>query len=255
MPASLRRRLPGFMADALRRWLWSLPNLRRTLPSGLRIEVRCPADWAIYNDIFVDREYEPAIAALLARAVHGVPVEIVDLGANVGYFSLYLADRLLRDAPERAFRLTLVEGSARLVRELERRLAQPRLAPHLHILHGLVGQRTGHGRLLEMGSLFEYTASDDARHGGAEVAYLDLAQRIPPGRAVHLVKCDIEGAEEDFVEAYADWLAGVELLAIELHPRRCDARRCLELLAQCGLDRPRLLREVAGNALYLLERA
>lgn len=38
-----------------------LLGLRHQLPSGIDIEVASLADWNIYNDIFVDGEYDRAI--------------------------------------------------------------------------------------------------------------------------------------------------------------------------------------------------
>lgn len=253
LPPLLRLLLPAGLADRARRLVWRLPNLVWTLPSGLRLEVRSPADWVLYNDLFVGGEYDGALDLLVELSRGRERIEILDLGANVGYFSLLAADRLLT-AGQEDFRLTLVEAGPRLAGELERRLApQPALAGKLRLHHGLVGRRSGVGTLYERTAHFENTT----RPGGGRprrVPYLDLDGLFPPGTRIDLLKCDIEGAEEEFLATYAELLGRVELAAIEIHTDRCDLDRCCALLADAGLIERRVLRDYAHTRLLLLSR-
>ncbi|HEX9668518.1 MAG TPA: FkbM family methyltransferase [Thermoanaerobaculia bacterium] len=254
LPGPLRRVLPDRLVQPLRRLLWRLPNLRRRLPSGLEVAVESPADWTIYNDVFADGEYDEAICAALDDAPADRPLAVLDLGANVGYFALRLADLAQRRGID--FRITCLEPSRALVRELERRLLpQAALAGRVRLVPGLAGRRGGAGRLFESPHHFEHSALP--RDGGRQVAapYVDLAALTADWPRVDLLKCDIEGAELELLETYAgDLLPRVRRAVVELHHRRCDTARCLELLAAAGFGPPRVLREAYGCSVVLLAR-
>lgn len=83
-----------------------------TLPSGLTVKVEDQGEWLIYNDIFVDGEYDlPIQEALQAKSSKDV-FTIVDIGANVGFFTLKAADWLLRNSNAvNDFRIVCIEGS------------------------------------------------------------------------------------------------------------------------------------------------
>jgi len=250
LPDVVRRLLPQPIAEGLRRFVWSLPNLRRELRSGLVLTVGSPSDWVLYNDIFVEHEYDPAIDLALERAGAGGDraLTVLDLGANVGYFTLRAADRLAAAAPGAPRRFVLVEPSPFLVGELKRRvLSQPLLAGSVTLLQGLVGRRReGLGILFESPLHFENSLI--ARRGlrRREVPYVDLDAALGASRQVDLLKCDIEGAELEFLAAYPDLLRRTAVCVIELHPEKCDTAACLRLLDEAGFDERRILR--AGDA-------
>lgn len=252
-----RRLLPQPVADALRRFVWSLPNLRRTLRSGLELTVASPADWVLYNDIFVENEYDPAIDLALESAKReeaGRPLTIVDLGANAGYFTLRAADRIANASPGTPLRFVLVEPSPAMTRELERRvLSQPGLAGSVTLLRGLVGRhREGTGALFE--SPLHFESSQTGRRGlrQREVPYVDLEAALGTGQPVDLLKCDIEGAELEMLSAYPGLLRRTAVCVLEIHPEKCDPAACLRLLEEAGFDERRILRESAAWIVALL---
>ena len=256
----VRKLLPQPVAGALRRFVWSLPNLRRELRSGLVLTVASPADWVLYNDIFVENEYDPAIDLALERVDAGrpltplTPLTIVDLGANVGYFTLRAADRIANASPGTPVRFVLVEPSPALIGELERRLlSQPKLAGAVTLLRGLVGRRReGMGVLFE--SPLHFENSQTARRGlrQREVPYVDLEAVLGAGQPVDLLKCDIEGAELELLSAYPELLRRTAVCVIELHPQKCDSSACLRLLEEAGFDQRRILRESEAWIVALL---
>lgn len=253
LPAALRRSIPAGMIDPLRRILWMLPNLRRRLPSGLDLVVADPADWVLYNDIFAEGEYDEVIRAALQAAPPGRPLRVLDLGANVGYFSLRLADLALRGGKV-DFRITAVEASPRLVRQLQRRLrSQDGLGSRLEVVCGLAGRRVGHGELFE--SPHHFASSVIPPRAGRRIRgeYVDLAALTADWPAVDLLKCDVEGSELELAETYVgDLLPRVRMMAVELHHELCDAERCLALLSDAGLAFRSVLREAHGCSLVLL---
>lgn len=257
LPAFARKLLPQRLTEELRRLVWSLPNLRRELPSGLVATVASPSDWLLYNDIFVDGEYDPAIDLALElalepasrRGTHGsdtpdTPLQILDLGANVGYFSLRAADRLAMAAPGTPLRFTLVEPSPVLAGELKRRLlSQPALAGAVTLHNALVGRREGRGVLFESPLHFENSLV--ARQGvrRREVPYVDLEAVLGPDPRIDLLKCDIEGSELELLRTYPALLRRTRVCVIELHPEKCDSTACLRLLEEAGFDQRRILRQ------------
>jgi hypothetical protein len=72
---------------------------------------------------------------------------------------------------------------------------------------------------------------------------VDLEQFVPPG-AVNLIKCDIEGAEEEFLANYPQLLERTRYLAIEFHSHLCDVPRCKAMIESAGLRPLRLLKQV-----------
>ena len=110
--SQLSARLPEELPDQGAGLGW---NLR----SGLAVEIRDLADWIVYCDIFVDGEYDTAIDHCLASASAHRPLQILDLGANVGFFTMRFVDRMLRSDPQRPYQATLVEGSPRVAAELK----------------------------------------------------------------------------------------------------------------------------------------
>lgn len=219
-------------------------DLRWQLRTGLRLSILSHGDWVIYNDVFVDGEYDAPIQRAIQRRTGTEPLNVLDLGANVGFFTLRFIDLLRRsgqtDAP---YRLTLVEGSPRVARELETRIAQADdLSRSVRVIHGLVGKREGVGKIAE-GDFHPMNTTMSEELGGVRVSYVDLAGVIPPGTRIDLLKCDIEGAELQFIENYGDLLKDVQSAVFELHPEICDTERCIQLLAAAGLTHQELLRK------------
>jgi FkbM family methyltransferase len=243
------------MVESVRRLFWRLPNLRRKLSSGLDLVVESPSDWTIYNDIFADGEYDQVLQIALQAAPPDRPLRVLDLGSNVGYFVLRLADRALQ-APATEFEIVAVEASPTIVDTLRRRLTQPALTDRVRIAHGLVGaRRRGQGQLFESALHFEHSSlpRPDARK--VAVDYVDLLEQTRDWPEIDLLKCDIEGAEVDFAEGYAaDLLPRVRRAVVELHHDRCDTGRCLALFAAAGLVEETILREAYGCSVVLLGR-
>ena len=120
---TVRALAPESLKNRLRKFVWMRLNPSWTLNSGLVIRVLNYNDWMIYNDIFVEREYDAAIEDLLRETDSPRPLQVLDLGGNVGFFTLRLAHLLLQ-AGRSDFRVTMVEGSPSTYPELLERLGQ-----------------------------------------------------------------------------------------------------------------------------------
>ena len=223
----------------LRERLSASPEFGWTLKSGLKIKVANKSDWVIYNDIFVDGEYDPPILeALNSRAVDH-ELRVLDIGANVGFFTLRFID-LARHSAGGAppFAVTLVEGSPSVAKDLRERLfGENGLSPCVNITHGLVGQRTGSGKIAKYDFHAMNTIVSGEEVSGDDVGFVDVETLLPPGEPVDLLKCDIEGAELMFLENYLSFLPRVRAAVFELHHKKCDTAKCMGLL-RAGLHRP-----------------
>ena len=236
-------------------------ELDRMLMSGITVRVENRAEWILYNDIFVDGEYDLPINNVLASAPRDRPLEFLDIGGNVGFFALRVADRIIRsENPKVDFRITLVEGSPDVYEELKCRLmAEPALANKLTLVHGLVGRRRGSAKIYECGfhannSLFPRNTFGGCR--GVDVPFVDLFSLYGENPVIDLMKCDIEGAELMFLESYQELLAGVRYAVIEFHHHLCDVARCFDILEEVGFSNYEQLcsREKTMNSVYLFGR-
>src|SRR5215471_12389679 len=83
-----RRLLPATLRPRLRALLFQWLDLTWRLPSGVTIRIASYADWIVYNQIFTSGEYDAAISRALDLAPDATSLSVVDLGANVGFFTL-----------------------------------------------------------------------------------------------------------------------------------------------------------------------
>jgi FkbM family methyltransferase len=216
-----------------------------TVKSGLKVRVASDSDWVIYNDIFVDGEYDIPIQLALRSAPTDRPLNVLDVGANVGFFTLRFVDLLRRGLGDRLpFRITLVEGSPKIAADLSRRLLdENRLGEGARIVQGLVGERAGAAKFAE----YDFHATNsiffDRTADSVKVNFVDLDKLFDQDEAVDLLKCDIEGAELRFIENYPALLRRTSAAVFELHHDKCDTERCRKLLSAAGLSDQRLLRQ------------
>lgn len=220
-------------------------ELQWKLPSGLKVKIKNKAEWVIYNDIFVDGEYDLPIQQTLASCSYEQPLNILDLGANVGFFTIRLADFILQSKkPQPNFRVTLVEGSPTVYSQLKHRLNHELdLANKLTIVNGLVGERQGSAKLLEFDFHVVNSIASGNSSRGIIVPYLDLTSLYSERDEIDLLKCDIEGSELIFLENYKDFLLRVKRAVFEFHYDQCDPKRCFEILREVGFLNHQQLRK------------
>jgi FkbM family methyltransferase len=244
LPKLVRRIAPERVKNAARKFVWLRLNPSWQLKSGITVRVLSYNDWMIYNDIFVEAEYDRPIADLIGAARRTTePAHVLDLGGNVGFFTLRTAHQFL-SAGLTNFRITTVEGSPSNYGELQERLQtnDSLLGGKVIALHGLVGQRSGSASITEGASHGENTIVQKGA-GGTAVAFLDLEDAVSRNQSIDLLKCDIEGAEEMFIRSYPELLRGTARAVFEFHHDACDIAFCRQQLKLAGFDRAEMLRE------------
>jgi FkbM family methyltransferase len=252
---AIKSLVPDTLKWKLRKWVWMRLNPSWQLRSGITIRVLNYNDWMIYNDIFVDGEYDPPIEQLL-EATSGTPAgaRVLDLGGNVGFFTLRVADVFLRhDRTE--FEVVMVEGSPSTFAELNQRLGanEKLLQGRVRSVNGLAGEPSGEAVIAEAPSHGENSILTPAR-GGKRVSFVDLNELVRSWDSINLLKCDIEGAEELFLGSYPDLLRKTERAVFEFHHDLCDIPLCRRRLAEAGLTQAKTLREFGHCSVEFFSR-
>src|SRR5262249_9779401 len=103
------------------------------------------------------------------------------------------------------------------------------------LTQGLVGKRSGAG--VFSAALAGVSSSEP----GVSMSYAGLSSVLGPGR-VALLKCDIEGSEQDLLENYPEILRRTDVVVFELHSELVDVERCMALLREYGFLHTRMER-------------
>lgn len=233
---------------------WQLAIFLATLPTRLRLggerlasfyvgplryQIR-HQDWLAFREIILHREYD-FVAGLLAQAEQPA---VMDLGANVGLFSLLV----LAMRPETAvYAVEPMPDTYQLLQRNQRANPQATWQTYQQAIWEQDGQV----------ALQNETRSSASAHVSAAGKLLVPAARLDTfwqqhvKRPVTLLKVDIEGAEEVALRGQQAILAQAENLIVELHPHRCDVQAVLSLLFECYLHVYRVTGRLSAKPLLL----
>ncbi len=207
--------------------------------------VTSKAEWVIYNDIFVDGEYDAPIQAFIDQwqtehqnsAEKNAPL-VLDLGANVGFFMMRFA-HLWKEAHgndnQAQFQCVGVEGAPDVYDDLNARLVANKLDTQCTTHYGLAGERSGSARITRSDFHVTNSIMGAQSRSAIDVPFIDIERILPETGNIDFMKCDIEGAEELFIDTYPELLKRVQHLVIELHHDKCDVEKCIQKLNQAGL--------------------
>lgn len=182
----------------------------------------------LFMRALLDGEYEPELARLCARLV-APDRDALDIGANVGFFSVLLASHL----PRR--RILAVEPSPAIAPRLRINLERNGVADRVIVFEGAVSDRSGQVELSGIDGKEEYGTIGQPAHPGM---WTDAADRDAEVRSVTVeartldaivaehqldpgfVKVDVEGAEHLAFGGARDTLDGHRPLVLtELNDR------------------------------------
>ena len=235
LPSSLRYRLTSL--------LWSQMDLSAQVDGRLRLTVQGRTDWDTLNELFVKGEYDHAIYSTIGGNTNGchTVLRVLDLGANVGFFALRVsALATALSVPLEMLHVVSVEGSRRNYARLVASANRWRSAwPSFQCIHGLVGERTGSAFLYD--TTAHVTTTTKGYGSGEQVPFFDLTKLLSNVSEWDLIKCDIEGAEQDFLSNYGDLLKCTKRIVIEFHHELVDLELCRRILREAGYAGPRLL--------------
>ncbi|HVZ97121.1 MAG TPA: FkbM family methyltransferase [Chitinophagaceae bacterium] len=192
--------------------------------------------------MFTNKEYDAIFSFLFSSPLRD-PL-IIDLGANVGYFSLRVADELIM-SQYKDFRIIALEGTPVNYHILSRRLDQSVLKNRIESFCGLAGHKTGDGKIARTAMHFGHSVVESGTAVKADtVKYINIDDLIPNStERIALLKCDIEGSEEIFILNYSDLLRKVDNAVFEFHATSCNVENCRSHLRQVGLISKGILKE------------
>lgn len=217
----------------IRTYFWKLLKLTFKLKSGLLVTVNNDTDFIVFQEIFINKEYETAINSFLNQDLKD-PL-ILDLGANVGYFSLRISDELLLKNVDK-FSSYCIEASVNNFKTLLKRIDQPLLKDKISAVRGLAGFKNGSSFLSTNTVHFGYGVTTK-KLKSEEVEYINIEELIgDDNRPVAFLKCDIEGSEEDFLSSYPSLLQRTMMAVIEFHHNAINFDKCSEYLSNAGLN-------------------
>jgi len=193
------------------------------------------SDVQTFDEVFVAREYELPFPDF-------APAHILDLGANVGYASLYFSARWPRA------HVLAVEPDADNAALLER---NTRAWPHVARLRAAVWVHPAQVCVANPHDAANaFRMSESAEEESEKVDAFTVNQLIDHIGCdrLDLLKMDVEGAEAEIFLDAAEWLDRVNVMVVELHDRLVPG--CAEALYN-ALHGRRFRQEIVGANLVL----
>ena len=202
---------PGLMA-------WAQLQQARLRSAGSRYAVRVAglreriwlragtSDRQVFDEIIVGNELDFDFGSQ--------PDTVLDLGANIGLSSIYLANRFPNA------KILAVEMDPNNVQLLR---LNTRHYPTITIVPRAIWSHDGHVRIENPDDepwAFKVVEAEAGDAGAIDAVSIPTLLREHGWARADFVKMDIEGAERDLlVPGHCDWLSQVSVLAIELHDR------------------------------------
>ena len=157
------------------------------------------SDLYMFEEVFLQGEYA------LEQALD--PKLILDVGANVGFASVWFANKY----PQA--KIVAVEPDASNLEVLRRNVAP---YPNVRVVEGAVWWESTTVSLDDQGD----KSGIQVRAGsGGGVKAMTIPEIAGTASKIDILKLDVEGAEKELFEHDPQWLANVGVLMIELHDR------------------------------------
>ncbi len=197
-----------FLYKRLARWI----TCEIKLGEFARLELDSKYQVASFQDVFCSPFYWQ-LMSFLNRPMNTV----LDLGAHLGHFLIlaaYINQEIFGEPPEKIF---LFEANDCLIPHLKSNLDKTfsKTKSQFKIIQGLVGKKTGTAEFLTRRSNF-LASGISSEKGSYKISYVDIEQALDVD-IIDVCKCDIEGAEIDFIENYPDLLRRVRIFMVEIH--------------------------------------
>lgn len=229
--------LPKRLVPMARQVAWKFLSPKVPVISGISQCLRGDSDWIVYQEIFVEQQYDLAITQSLLDSKKLSVIHVVDIGANVGFFtSRYITLFSKAYLNQKKLTMTLVEGSPPTAEILQKAMHGAHGQIEVNVINGLAGRCEGTGYIQSNQQFSGVTKRlEHSTPKSESVAYVDIDLLTKTSPEISLLKCDIEGSEELFIESNEPILRRTRNAVFEFHPDLCDVRRCVELLKSFGL--------------------
>ena len=169
----------------------------------LRIRPRT-SDKYVFEQIFLEEDYNVEYG--------GQPLWIVDGGANVGYASLYFANRYP------SAQVLAIEPSDANFQELQNNIL---LYPKIKAIKAALWSKPGRVEVNDRKESWSCSVAESIRETPKSVNAItitDCFDLLATDR-IDILKLDVEGAEREIFSANVEWLDRTRLMIVELHDR------------------------------------
>lgn len=194
--------------------------------------------------LLIHGHYEPELAKLFASLIQA-DRDVIDVGANIGFFTILAAKRL------QGGRVLAAEPTIAAHARLLRNVAANHVADKTIVFNGLVGAEEARGEIKIVAGREEYSSTGAMNHPSikGEAVILESIPIRPLDALVRdhalapaLLKIDVEGAEFAVLEGAQETLKTHRPVVISEFARPLIERNgaspeaILELLERCGYD-------------------
>lgn len=183
-------------------------DLSIPLGNGIWADLLEADSYDSFSEIFIQKEYDNYLPETPIR-------RILDIGANYGYFSLWLQCQF----PESKIFSLMIEPSHRCSKTLNKLILQKSLMGRYSYLRRMIGTpEDGEGVFFDRphmsGSSFQQ--DDDANEYKVKILNEEEVKTglQPP---YDLIKCDIEGSELELITNYKDLIKSTKYILLEWH--------------------------------------
>ena len=190
---------------------------------GTKLKVNSFMDYLVFKEIFIDKIYDEYIFHALNKCLQtNKPKKVIDLGANLGFFSVRCCEIWLQLGSNLKIDFMLYEPSLNCIGRIDKNLKcfSSRNISY-NIWNNLVGKKSGFDWFIEdidhhIGQCVSKRIDKKGNRYSRKIGYSDLSKNLETS-IIDLIKCDIEGSEIEFVKNYNSSLKNVNSIIIETH--------------------------------------
>jgi FkbM family methyltransferase len=186
-------------------------------------------DYVTINEVLLNQEYKFLLPIL---ATQPAPQIIIDSGANIGLFSIYV----LAACPQAE--IHAIEASRKTFSLLAHNRDLNKY-DRWHVYHAALWERDGEVRFTDMessiSSHIEFVQQRNIGHTDSVPAVrlrTFIGEHIKSSRTISLLKLDIEGSEEVVLNNSEDVLPQVANLLVEIHPEYVNKRNVENVISK-----------------------
>lgn len=187
------------------------------------------SDIFVFFQVFISREYQPLLDFFKTKQI--TPHTIIDAGANVGYFSLLLANEF---SPSMIAAIEPEQGN---VTQLRRNLENNIQSDKLLIIQAALWTRKKRLSIRNEETrewAFSVIETEDGSQGDCDAMSLLDVMELASLDHIDLLKLDIEGTEGILFEnvEFQNLLSKVAVIAMEIHDLRADRKKIHDILRE-----------------------
>ncbi|MEP6596723.1 MAG: FkbM family methyltransferase [Ginsengibacter sp.] len=199
--------------------------------NACRITLRKPpsSDFAVYDQIFVLREYDPLVELIKSiRSENVRPLNIIDAGGNIGLTSIFLNN------PFPGSRFGIIEPDLQNFKILEKNINQNNFSDCMLINGGLWNKNIGLkvNRDFRDGNDWSVNVTESEKPTELKGFSIPTLMEQLHFDVIDILKIDIEGSEKQLFsdpDSASEFLSKTKYIAIEIH----DEFECRDHINDC----------------------